>query len=116
MVALSIRQRNLLRNFASLMDWVIRDESLHPQFGISLILTALEENEDAQDPGFAEQIHQMILGAVDLEEAYNRDLLPTGILGLNADDVNQYVKHLADRRLGQMGSRRTATCQTRLSG
>ncbi|WP_062305911.1 ribonucleotide-diphosphate reductase subunit beta [Demequina subtropica] len=103
MVALSFRQRNLLRNFGSLMDWIIRDESLHLQFGINLILTVLEENEDLQDPDFAEEIRQMILGAVAMEEQYNRDLLPTGILGLNADYVNQYVKYLADRRLEELG-------------
>jgi len=103
MVALSFRQRNLLRNFGSLMDWIIRDESLHLQFGINLILTVLEENEDLQDADFAEEIRQMILNAVEMEEAYNRDLLPTGILGLNADYVNQYVKYLADRRLEELG-------------
>nr|PZM99561.1 MAG: ribonucleotide-diphosphate reductase subunit beta [Actinomycetota bacterium] len=103
MVALSFRQRNLLRNFGSLMDWIIRDESLHLQFGINLILTVLEENEDLQDPEFAEEIRQMILKAVEMEEQYNRDLLPTGILGLNADYVNQYVKYLADRRLEELG-------------
>ena len=103
MVALSFRQRNLLRNFGSLMDWVIRDESLHLQFGINLILTVLEENEDLQDPEFADEIRQMILDAVDMEEAYNRDLLPKGILGLNADYVNQYVRYLADRRLEELG-------------
>lgn len=103
MVALSFRQRNLLRNFGSLMDWVIRDESLHLQFGINLILTVLEENEDLQDAEFADEIRNMILGAVEMEEAYNRDLLPKGILGLNADYVNQYVKYLADRRLEELG-------------
>ncbi len=103
MVALSFRQRNLLRNFGSLMDWVIRDESLHLQFGINLILTVLEENEDLQEEEFAHEIRQMIIGAVEMEEAYNRALLPTGILGLNADYVNQYVKYLADRRLEELG-------------
>lgn len=103
MVALSFRQRNLLRNFGSLMDWVIRDESLHLQFGINLILTVLEENPDLQDEEFANEIRNMILGAVEMEEAYNRDLLPKGILGLNADYVNQYVKYLADRRLEELG-------------
>ncbi|WP_062131132.1 ribonucleotide-diphosphate reductase subunit beta [Demequina aestuarii] len=103
MVALSFRQRNLLRNFGSLMDWVIRDESLHLQFGINLILTVLEENEDLQDPDFADEIRQMIIDAVEMEEAYNRDLLPKGILGLNSDYVNQYVRYLADRRLEELG-------------
>jgi ribonucleoside-diphosphate reductase beta chain len=103
MVALSFRQRNLMRNFGSLMDWVIRDESLHLKFGINLILTTLEENEDLQTEEFAAEIKQMILDAVEMEEAYNRDLLPKGILGLNADYVNQYVKYLTDRRLEELG-------------
>ena len=103
MVALSFRQRNLLRNFASLIDWVVRDESLHLKFGINLILTVLEENPELQTEEFANEIKQMILDAVEMEEAYNKDLLPNGILGLNADYINQYVKYLADRRLEELG-------------
>jgi ribonucleoside-diphosphate reductase beta chain len=103
MVALSFRQRNLLRNFGSLIDWVVRDESLHLKFGINLILTVLEENEDLQTEEFAEEIKQMILDGVEMEEDYNRDLLPNGILGLNSDYINQYVKYLADRRLEELG-------------
>src|SRR3982751_5101250 len=103
MVALSFRQRNLLRNFGSLMDWVVRDESLHLKFGINLILTVLDENPDLQTPEFATEIRQMILDAVEMEEQYNRDLLPGGILGLNANYINQYVKYLADRRLEELG-------------
>jgi ribonucleoside-diphosphate reductase beta chain len=45
----------------------------------------------------------MILDAVDMEEHYNNDLLPGGILGLNANYINQYVKYLADRRLEELG-------------
>jgi len=103
MVALSFRQRNLMRNFGSLMDWIIRDESLHLKFGINLILTVLEENEDLQTEEFAAEIKQMILDAVEMEEKYNQDLLPKGILGLNAEYVNQYVKYLTDRRLEELG-------------
>jgi ribonucleoside-diphosphate reductase beta chain len=66
MVALSFRQRNLLRNFGSLIDWVVRDESLHLKFGINLILTVLEENEDLQTEEFANEIKQMILDAVEM--------------------------------------------------
>jgi len=102
-VALSFRQRNLLRNFGSLVDWIVRDESLHLKFGINLILTVLEENEDLQTPEFAAEIRQMILDAVEMEEAYNHELLPNGILGLNANYINQYVKYLADRRLEELG-------------
>ena len=103
MVALSFRQRNLLRNFGSLIDWIVRDESLHLQFGMNLILTVLDENEDLQTPEFAAEIRQMILDGVAMEEEYNKALLPKGILGLNSDYVNQYVKYLTDRRLEELG-------------
>ena len=103
MVALSFRQRNLLRNFGSLVDWIVRDESLHLKFGMNLILTVLDENPDVATEEFAAEIRKMILDAVELEEAYNRDLLPGGILGLNADYINQYVRYLADRRLEELG-------------
>ena len=69
MVALSFRQRNLLRNFSSLVDWIVRDESLHLKFGINLILTVLEENPDLQTAEFAHEIRAMILDAVAMEEA-----------------------------------------------
>ncbi|GAA4892903.1 ribonucleotide-diphosphate reductase subunit beta [Tessaracoccus lubricantis] len=103
MVALSFRQRNLLRNFGSLIDWIVRDESLHLKFGINLILTVLEENPEVATDEFAAEIRQMILSAVDMEVAYNRDLLPRGILGLNAEVVNDYVRYLTDRRLEELG-------------
>jgi ribonucleoside-diphosphate reductase beta chain len=103
MVALSFRQRNLLRNFGSLIDWIVRDESLHLKFGINLILTVLEENPEIATEEFAAEIRQMILDGVTMEEAYNRDLLPTGILGLNAHVVNDYVRYLTDRRLEELG-------------
>lgn len=103
MVALSFRQRNLLRNFGSLMDWVVRDESLHLKFGINLILTVLEENPEIVTDEFVAEVKQMVLDAVEMECEYNHDLLPTGILGLNADYINQYVKYLADRRFEELG-------------
>ncbi len=103
MVALSFRQRNQLRNFGSMINWVLRDESLHLQFGINLIHNILEENPELLTEEFAQEIKQIVVDGVELEIAYNLDLFPRGILGLNADYVNQYVKYVADRRLEELG-------------
>ena len=103
MVALSFRQRNQLRNLGSMINWVLRDESLHLKFGINLIHNILEENQDLVTVEFAEEIKRIIVEGVDLEVAYNKDLFPRGILGLNADYVNQYVQYVADRRLAELG-------------
>jgi len=103
MVALSFRQRNLLRNYASLIDWVVRDESLHLKFGINLILTVLEENPEIATEEFVQEVHDMITEAVEMECEYNKEMFPNGILGLNSEYVNQYVKYLADRRFEELG-------------
>ena len=103
MVALSFRQRNILRNFGSMINWVIRDESLHLKFGINLVHTILEENNELLTEEFANEIRDLIIEGVDLETAYNKDLFPNGILGLNAEYVNQYVQYVTDRRLEELG-------------
>jgi ribonucleoside-diphosphate reductase beta chain len=103
MVGMSFRRRKLLRNVGTLLDWITRDENLHLTFGINLLLTIMAENPDLQTEEFAAEIRGLILRAVELEEAYNKDMLPNGILGLNADYVNQYVKFMTDRRLVELG-------------
>jgi ribonucleoside-diphosphate reductase beta chain len=103
MVMLSFRQRNQLRNFGSMINWVLRDESLHLKFGINLVHNILEENSELLTEEFAAEIRNLIIEGVDLEVNYNKDLFPNGILGLNADYVNQYVQYVADRRLQELG-------------
>jgi len=103
MVALSFRQRNQLRNLGSMINWVLRDESLHLKFGIELVHAVLEENPEILTEEFAEEIRNIIINGVSLESAYNKDLFPKGILGLNAEYVNQYVQYVADRRLEELG-------------
>lgn len=103
MVSLSFRQRNLLRNFGSMINWVLRDESLHLKFGINLVHSILEENPELLTEEFAQEIKDIIVQGVSLDGEYNKVLFPHGILGLNADYVNQYVQYVADRRLEELG-------------
>ena len=103
MVMLSFRQRNRLKNFGSMVNWVLRDESLHLKFGMNLLLTILDENQELLTEDFAHEIKDIIIRGVDLETAYNLDLFPKGILGVNAEYVNQYVQYVADRRLVELG-------------
>ncbi len=103
MVALSFRQRNHLRNFGSMINWVLRDESLHLKFGMNLVHNVLDENPELLTEEFANEVRNLVIEGVNLEVAYNKDLFPRGILGLNADYVNQYVQYVADRRLEELG-------------
>lgn len=86
-----------------MINWVLRDESLHLKFGMNLVHNILEENPDLLTEDFAREIRNIIIEGVDLETTYNKDLFPQGILGLNADYVNQYVQYVADRRMEELG-------------
>jgi len=99
----SFRRRNLLRGLASLIDWVLKDESLHLSFGIHLITAILEEHPYLMTPEFAREIKGLILRAVELEREYNRALFPRPVLGVGADVLNAYVEYVTDRRLEELG-------------
>ncbi len=102
-LALAFRRRNLLRGLCTLVDWVLRDESLHLSFGIHLVLTLLNERPELVTADFGRQVKGLILEAVNLEENYNRAVLPRPLLGLSADELNGYVRYVADRRLEELG-------------
>ncbi len=102
-LALAFRRRNLLRGLCSLVDWVLRDESLHLSFGIHLVLELLGEHPEVMTAGFSRRVKSLILEAVELEENYNRAVLPRPVLGLSAGELNGYVRYIADRRLEELG-------------
>lgn len=103
LLALSFRRRNLLKGLGTMIDWVLKDESLHLSFGIHLITAMLEEHPAVMTAEFAGDIHHMILEAVELERAYNEAVLPQPILGLSAETLNQYIEYVTDRRLEELG-------------
>lgn len=102
-LALAFRQRNLLRGLCSIVDWILKDESLHLSFGIHLITGILEEHPEVMTAQFGQELREMVLAAVRLEEEYNRAVLPTPLLGIDADSLNGYVRYVADRRLEELG-------------
>ncbi len=102
-LALAFRRRNLLRGLGTIVDWVVRDESLHLSFGIHLVLALLNEHPEVLTAAFSRQVKELILEAVSLEEEYNRAVLPRPILNLTAEELNGYVRYIADRRLEELG-------------
>lgn len=99
----TFRRRNLLKGLATLIDWVLKDESLHLSFGIHLITTILQENPELMTPELARELRGLILHAVELEREYNRTVLPEPLLNVSADYLNAYVEYVTDRRLEELG-------------
>jgi ribonucleoside-diphosphate reductase beta chain len=93
-------------------QYTLRDESVHLAFGADLINTIVEENPEIWTEQFKTDIVEKIKTAVDLEDAYARDALPRGILGMNADLIRQYLEYIADRRLERIGLPKVYGTQT----
>ena len=102
-MVLSFHNRNLMTGIGQQFQYILRDESIHLNFGIDLINGIKKENPELWTTEFQQSIRARVMEAVELEVAYARDVLPTGILGLNADMFRDYVQHIADRRLERIG-------------
>lgn len=100
---LSFQRRNLLNGIGEQFQYILRDETVHLNFGVDLINTIKQENQEIWTQDFQDEIYDMIDTAVNLEVQYAEDCLPKGILGLNANLFSEYVRYIADRRLERIG-------------
>jgi len=100
---LSMGRRNKMTGTAEQFQYILRDESMHMNFGIDVINQIKIENPHLWTPAFKDEIAQMIGDAVALEVQYAYDTMPRGVLGLNAPMFEEYLKFIANRRCAQIG-------------
>lgn len=100
---LSFHRQNKMTGIGEQYQYILRDETIHLNFGIDLINGIKEENPELWTPAFQSHTTSLIEQAVELEIAYAEDCLPRGILGLKAPMFRDYVQHIADRRLERIG-------------
>jgi len=100
---LSFHRQNKMTGIGEQFQYILRDETIHLNFGIDLINGVKSENPDLWTPEFQQSMVDLVKEAVELEYAYAEDCLPNGILGLNAPMFRDYVQYVADRRLERIG-------------
>jgi len=100
---LSLHRQNKMTGIGEQFQYILRDETIHLNFGIDLINGLKEENPDLWTPKFQKYITEKIKEAVELEINYAQDCLPQGILGLTAPMFREYTQYIADRRLERIG-------------
>ena len=100
---LALGRQNKMTGAAEQYQYILRDESMHCNFGIDLINTIKLENPHLWTPEFREEIRGLFKRAVDLEYAYAEDTMPRGVLGLNASMFKGYLRFIANRRAQQIG-------------
>ena len=100
---LSMGRRNKMTGTAEQFQYILRDESMHLNFGIDMINQIKLENPQLWDDQMRQDATQMILQATQLEIEYARDTMPRGVLGMNAVMMEEYLQYIANRRLAQIG-------------
>ncbi len=100
---LSMGRRNKMTGTSEQFQYILRDESMHLNFGIDMINQIKLENPQLWTDEMKEQATQMILQATQLEIEYARDTMPRGVLGMNAAMMEEYLQFIANRRLVQIG-------------
>ena len=100
---LSMGRRNKMTGCAEQFQYILRDESMHMNFGIDVINQIKIENPRLWTAEFEQEIIVMLREAVDLEIRYACDTMPRGVLGLNANMFEDYLKFIANRRCAQIG-------------
>jgi ribonucleoside-diphosphate reductase beta chain len=100
---LSLGRQNKMTGSAEQYQYILRDESMHCNFGIDLVNTIKLENPHLWTPEFREEIRRLMLKAVELEYRYAEDTLPRGVLGLNSAMFKEYLRFIANRRCQQIG-------------
>lgn len=100
---LAMGRRGKMVGTSEQFQYILRDESMHANFGIDVINQIKIENPHVWTDEFQQEAIRMIREGVDLEIQYARDTMPRGILGLNANMFTDYLQYIANRRCAQIG-------------
>jgi ribonucleoside-diphosphate reductase beta chain len=100
---LAMGRRGKMTGTSEQFQYILRDESMHVNFGIDVINQIKIENPHLWSADFQKEIIAMIKEGVELEYGYAKDTMPTGILGLNSELFHEYLQYIANRRLAQIG-------------
>ena len=95
--------RNKMTGTSEQFQYILRDESMHVNFGIDMINQIKIENPELWDEEMQSTAREMILQGTQLEIEYADDTMPNGILGMSSESMKEYLKFIANRRLTQIG-------------
>jgi ribonucleoside-diphosphate reductase beta chain len=100
---LSMGRRNKMVGTSEQFQYIMRDESMHMNFGIDVINQIKIENPGLWTLEFQQDMIDLVKEGVELEYLYALETMPNGILGLNAEMFQEYLHYIANRRLAQIG-------------
>ena len=103
-ILMSFQLRNLMKGTGQIVEWSVRDESLHSKAGCWLFRTLLEEDPNLD----TKELTQAIFEACDLSVKLEFDFIDRAfemgdVEGLNKDQLKNFIKERANQKLVELG-------------
>jgi len=94
---------NKMKGMGQIVTWSVRDETLHCLSMIKLFNAFIAENPDIWDEELREEITNSCKEVITIEDNFiDLAFEQGGVEGLEAEEVKQYIRYIADRRLQQL--------------
>ena len=101
---LNFQRFGKMKGMATIVEWSIRDETIHVQGNAKLFREFCEEHPRIVNDELKSKIYSMAENAVKLEEKFIQLAFKGNeVQGLTKKEVRDYIRHIADRRLLQLG-------------
>jgi ribonucleoside-diphosphate reductase beta chain len=102
-ILMSFQLRNLMKGTGQIVEWSVRDESLHSKAGCWLFRTMMEEMPELNE-GMEAQIYDACDISVKLEFDFIDKAFEMGeIEGLNKNQLKNFIKERANQKLIELG-------------
>ena len=103
-VLLSFKMRNKLKGVGQIVEWSIRDESLHSEAGCWLFRTLIKENPQLKTQELEAAINEAALLSLQLELDFINKVYELGDLeGCSQYDLEHFIKNRVNTKLGDLG-------------
>jgi ribonucleoside-diphosphate reductase beta chain len=103
-VLLSFKMRNKLKGVGQIVEWSVRDESLHSEAGCWLFRELTNENPELLSDKLIEEIQEAAQLAIKLEFDFIDKVFEMGDLeNLSKEDLKNFIKHRVNTKMGDLG-------------
>lgn len=101
---LNFPRHGKMKGMGQIITWSIVDETIHAESMIKLFRNYIEENREIWNDDLKSKIYTIATRMVELEDRFIDLAFSMGDMpDLSADDVKQYIRYIADRRLISLG-------------
>ena len=101
---LNFQRFGKLKGMCEIVEWSIRDETMHVDGMTALFRQYITENPEVVNDEFKQSIYDMYRTAVTLEDKVIDLAFELGAMeGITQNEVKEYIRYIADRRLINLG-------------